>query len=71
MNPANFSNPLAPGYNPLNPLASSSLSASNANPLNPLGGPPKKAAAVNKPVQQSAELIKQLEPPTEFKNEYI
>ena len=61
---ANWSNPLAGGFNPMNPLAPSN------NPLasNPLGGG-MPVAAVIKPPPKPEE---QLPPITDgFKNEYI
>lgn len=58
MNTSNFSNPLAPGFNPLasNPLGGASISA------------PKKQAT---PTASVAKLEEQLKPPTEYVNHYI
>ena len=62
MNTSNFNNPLAQGFNPLNPLAS-----------NPLGGGPNNTAtkAVAMPAVEQVKLEEQLPLPTEFKNIYI
>ena len=61
MNTSNFNSPLAPGFNPLNPLAS-----------NPLGGSSTTIAkAVSMPKVNQIKLEEQLPLPTEFKNKYI
>ena len=65
MSTSNWSNPLAPGYNPL-----------ATNPLNPLAGPSNSTASSSVPKKGPstpvvAKLEEQLEPPTEFVNEYL